>query len=207
MSSCHVFLLSTFCSPPSAVLLRRTGLLSPQGGFVRLCPAFRCWVLDVGYSVFTISILNTPPFPASIGGLWGRSGTTLDPPYTHRTFPKPRFQSGTLIQITFLRLVRSEAPFGFGCWVLGVFTTPAFLLPLPEGWLWAGPSARAKRAVAKEHDAVGPLVYKRAVPMFNPKPARTFRCENLDAHHWRQAIPDSEKPSALIARNHCVPGI
>jgi len=36
--------------------------------------------------------------------------------YTHRPLQTPPFQSGTLIQITCLRLFHREPVFGFGCW-------------------------------------------------------------------------------------------
>jgi hypothetical protein len=39
------------------------------------------------------------PIPASLGVVWGSSGTTLVPPYTHRTRQEPPFQSGKVIQI------------------------------------------------------------------------------------------------------------
>jgi len=55
-----------------------------------------------------------PPFPAYLGVVWGRSGTTLVPPYTHRTPQRLQFQSGKLIQITFLRLLHRAAVSGFG---------------------------------------------------------------------------------------------
>ena len=88
-------------------------------GFRWLCPAFRCWKLDVGCSMSGVddksSEYNSPPAPP-----WGRSGTTLVPSYTHSIPQTPPFQSVTLIQTTFARLFRPEAVFGFGCLALDV---------------------------------------------------------------------------------------
>ena len=50
--------------------------------------------------------------------VWGHPGTTLVPSHTHRPPRKSHFQSGKLIQITFLRPSLRVAVFGFGCWIL-----------------------------------------------------------------------------------------
>ena len=58
-----------------------------------------------------------PPFPASLGVVWGHSGTTLDKAWTHRPPSKPHFQSGELIQLGLRAPSRREPLSGFGCWM------------------------------------------------------------------------------------------
>ena len=86
--------------PPSAVLLRRTGIPhSLQGVFGRLCPRVRRWELDVGCWMFGVpnklSEYNLPLPPRS-----GWSGGTLDKPWTHPgtidPLPDPVFDQARL---------------------------------------------------------------------------------------------------------------
>jgi len=89
------------------------------GGFARLFrilySAFR-----IRPRAFSISILNTVPLTrlprGGLGAPWYHPG----PSYTHRTSQRFPFQSGKLIQITFLQPFRRAAVFGFGCWMLHV---------------------------------------------------------------------------------------
>ena len=70
-------------SPPTAFLLSAFYfLLSPRGVFARPFDV-GSWLLDVGCSVFTISIPNTTPLPrlsrGGLGALWHHPGTFLYP--------------------------------------------------------------------------------------------------------------------------------
>jgi hypothetical protein len=72
------------------ILAENTNNRVALGGLARFFKV-RSSRFEVQSSVLIIRISNTTRLPRPLGVVWGYPGTTLDPPYTHRTSPKPAF--------------------------------------------------------------------------------------------------------------------
>ena len=104
-------------------------------GFGWLCPAFRCWKLDVGCSMFGVHDkpfeYNSPPSPP-----WGWSGGALVPPWTCPISIDPP-QTPVFDQSGLSRSLSCGSPavqrfsaLDVGCWTLDVRCSG------PGYWRW-----------------------------------------------------------------------
>src|SRR5208282_6774813 len=84
------------------------------------------------------------------GALWGRSGTTLDIPWTHRTPVKGRFRSAQLIQLRFPRPQRAR------------LVPVRFLRPLAARWMQLGGCHRPSDLAADPSENWNPWAARSA---------------------------------------------